>query len=85
MAWCSRIRNLFRSDDLSREIDREMEFHIAERTDDLVARGMRPGAARYRFQTRVGAAHAEHDLRSRQQALAVAQCIGAGLSIGRRG
>jgi putative ABC transport system permease protein len=54
MAWFSRIRNLFRSDDLSREIDREMEFHIAERTDDLVARGMRLGAARYEARRRFG-------------------------------
>src|SRR5215510_9288035 len=54
MAWFSRIRNLFRSDDLSREIDREMEFHIAERTDDLVARGMRLGAARYEAKRRFG-------------------------------
>ncbi|HEY7394375.1 MAG TPA: ABC transporter permease, partial [Gemmatimonadaceae bacterium] len=54
MAWFSRLRNLFRSDELSRDIDREMEFHIAERTDDLVAHGMRVGAARYEARRRFG-------------------------------
>lgn len=39
MAWHHRIFNLFRTDDLDREIQKEMEFHIAERIDELVASG----------------------------------------------
>jgi predicted permease len=54
MSWFTRLRNLFRSDSLSRDIDREMDFHIAERTDDLVARGMSTGAARYEAKRRFG-------------------------------
>ena len=54
MSWFSRLRNLFRSDDLSRDIDREMEFHISERIDDLVARGMNVGAARYEARRKFG-------------------------------
>ena len=45
MAWYNRLANLLRSGSLSREIDREMEFHIAERADELVRRGMSREAA----------------------------------------
>jgi len=40
MGWRNRLINLFRSDKVSREIDREMAFHVAERVDELVASGM---------------------------------------------
>ncbi len=36
MGWFTQLRNLFRSNRLSDEIQREMDFHIAERVDDLV-------------------------------------------------
>ena len=39
--WLSRIRNHFRSDRVSADIEREMAFHLEERVDDLVASGMR--------------------------------------------
>ena len=40
MAWYHRLLNLTRGDALSRDLDRELEFHIAERADELVAQGM---------------------------------------------
>lgn len=40
MAWFSRARNLFRSNRVSHDIDREMSFHVAERADDLERTGM---------------------------------------------
>jgi predicted permease len=40
MAWLNRLRNLARSDHHSREVDREFDFHIQERADDLVAQGL---------------------------------------------
>ena len=40
MAWHHRILNIFRSNRVSRDIEREVEFHIAERVDDLRASGM---------------------------------------------
>ena len=40
MAWHHRILNIFRSNRISRDIEREMQFHIAEKVDDLVTRGM---------------------------------------------
>ena len=60
MSWLRRLRNLFRPDSLSRDLDREMSFHVAERTDELVAGGMDAGAAgaeaRRRFGNRTQAA-----------------------------
>ena len=46
MSWFARIRNVFGSDRLSNDLDRELSFHLAEKADDLVAHGMNPEAAR---------------------------------------
>jgi putative ABC transport system permease protein len=54
MSWLTRIRNVFRSNALSRDIDREMAFHIAERTDQLAASGMPPEDARREARRRFG-------------------------------
>ena len=40
MAWYHRLYNVFRRDRLHRDIRRELNFHIAERVDDLRAAGM---------------------------------------------
>lgn len=40
MPWHLRWRNVFRSRRLNREIDDELEFHLAETVDSLVARGV---------------------------------------------
>jgi predicted permease len=54
MAWFTRLRNVFWSNRVSDEIDREMAFHLAERADDLVAGGMSPDAARREARRRFG-------------------------------
>ena len=54
MSWLARIRNVFRSNALSRDIDREMAFHLAERADQLAASGMTPEDARREAQRRFG-------------------------------
>jgi len=54
MSWFDRLRNHSRDDDVARDIDREMAFHLAERTDDLVGRGMQPDAARREARRRFG-------------------------------
>jgi len=54
LSWWSRLRNHLRSNALSRDIDREIRFHLDERTDDLVASGMRPGDARREARRRFG-------------------------------
>jgi putative ABC transport system permease protein len=54
MALFTRFANLFRAGRLARDIEREHEFHIAERTDELVARGLTPDAARRAAQLEFG-------------------------------
>ena len=46
MSWYTRIANVFHTGKLSGELDDELAFHIAERTDDLIAGGMKPEDAR---------------------------------------
>jgi predicted permease len=54
VSWFARLRNVFRSNAVSDEIDRELAFHLAERIDDLVASGMQPEAARREARRRFG-------------------------------
>ena len=54
MSWFGRLRNHLRDSAVSKEIRREMQFHLAERADDLVAGGMTPEAARREARRRFG-------------------------------
>jgi len=45
MSWVSRLRNLLDSTRHGRELDRELDFHIAERADSLETGGMERGEA----------------------------------------
>lgn len=54
MSWFERFRNVFRSDAVSDEIDREMAFHLAERADDLEAAGVSRDEARREARRRFG-------------------------------
>jgi predicted permease len=54
MSLLARLRNAFRSDTLSDEIEREMAFHIDQRTEDLVSKGMSPRLARAEARRRFG-------------------------------
>jgi predicted permease len=54
MSWLRRVGNFLRSNEHSRELDREIEFHIHERADDLVAQGMAPAAALLEARRRFG-------------------------------
>ncbi|WP_238325779.1 ABC transporter permease [Bryobacter aggregatus] len=40
MAWLDRWRNVFRAESLNREIEDELQYHLAETVDRLVAEGM---------------------------------------------
>jgi macrolide transport system ATP-binding/permease protein len=63
MSWFQRLRGTF--SDTDREFDEERRFHIEARTDEYVARGMRPDEARRaalrRFGNRVLAAERTRD------------------------
>jgi predicted permease len=54
MSWFARLRNVFRSDGVSDDIDREMAFHLAERADDLVADGATSDEAQREARRRFG-------------------------------
>ena len=61
MAWHHRILNIFRSNRISREIRREIDFHIAERVDSLVAGGMSAADARLVARRQFGNVGAQHE------------------------
>ena len=54
MSWLGRLRNHLRDGAVSKEIRREMQFHLAERADDLVASGMAPDAAQREARRKFG-------------------------------
>src|SRR5437868_12626111 len=54
MTWLGRLRNHLRDNTVSKEITREMQFHLAGRADELVASGMAPEAARREARRRFG-------------------------------
>ncbi|MFI5233395.1 MAG: permease prefix domain 1-containing protein, partial [Gemmatimonadales bacterium] len=54
MAWYHRLLNAMRSNRLSRDIDRELSFHISERADDLQAGGMAADDAEHEARRRFG-------------------------------
>lgn len=54
MSWISRLLNSFRGDDVSSDVEREVEFHLNERVDELVAGGMTVHDARARARKQFG-------------------------------
>jgi len=54
MSWRQRIANVFRRGKLHRDIRRELAFHLAERADDLRARGLSETDARRQAQRQFG-------------------------------
>lgn len=54
MSVIRRLLNFVRSDRHSRDLDRELAFHIAERADELIARGMAPDVALLEARRRFG-------------------------------
>ena len=66
MSWLSRLSNVFRSERLSRDLDRELEYHIQEEADRLEAMGMTRELAleqaRRRFGNRTSQKERAHDI-----------------------
>jgi predicted permease len=54
MSWLKRLLNHLRETAISKDISKEMQFHLAERADDLVAAGMTPAAAKREARRRFG-------------------------------
>src|SRR5580658_1158797 len=68
MSVFSRIANVFRGSQLDAELDQELQFHIEERIEHLVAGGMDPKeAAAYvqrRFGNRLRLRESSHDVKA---------------------
>ncbi len=64
MSWWSRLANVLRSDNVQRELDEELQFHVEERIRELTARGMTRDAAAREVARRFGS-----PLRLREQSL----------------
>ena len=66
MSWISRLRNLLDSGRHGRDLDRELDFHIAERADALEGQGMERGEAerqaRIHFGHRAGVREEARDI-----------------------
>jgi len=54
MGWYRRFVNVLRPNRVSADIQRELEFHMAERTDELMAAGMNEVDARREARRRFG-------------------------------
>ena len=54
MSWLHRLLNVLRPARGSRELDRELEFHLAERTDELAASGLSARDAAHEARRRFG-------------------------------
>jgi predicted permease len=61
MSWLARLVNVFRAGKVSDDIDRELEFHLAERADELTAAGASPEAARLEARRRLGNYAVQHE------------------------
>jgi predicted permease len=61
MGWYRRFINVLHPDRLSGDIRREMEFHMAERADELIARGMSERDARREARRRFGNPSMQHE------------------------
>jgi predicted permease len=61
MSWLARLVNGFRAGKVSDDVDRELEFHLAERADELTAAGVSPEAARVEARRRLGNYTMQHE------------------------
>ncbi|MGV3709383.1 MAG: permease prefix domain 1-containing protein, partial [Gemmatimonas sp.] len=61
MSWHSRLRNLLHPNRVSSDIQREMQFHVAERVDDLVNAGMSQRDAEREAQRMFGHRSTHHE------------------------
>jgi predicted permease len=59
MSWLRRLTNTFRTGRLRGDIDRELEFHVAERADQLCAEGLSHDEARRRARLQFGSPAAQ--------------------------
>jgi predicted permease len=61
MSWLARLINVFRAEKVSDDVNRELEFHLAERADELTAAGHTAQAARLEARRRLGNYTVQHE------------------------
>lgn len=54
MSWISRFLNIFKLDRLNRDLDDEIQFHLASRVEELTRRGISPKQAKEHTRRRFG-------------------------------
>ena len=54
MSWLSRLLNVVRPDSLTRDLDEELRFHMAARTEEFAERGMAPEQAQRQARRQMG-------------------------------
>ena len=77
MGWYRRFINVLRPNRVSADIRREMEFHMAERADDLVAGGMGEAEARHEARRRFGNPSMQHERTRDTDVLTWLESLGA--------
>ncbi|MCG8466852.1 MAG: ABC transporter permease [Gemmatimonadetes bacterium] len=85
MAWLRRLINVFRTDRLARDAERELAFHLEERVDELVASGWTETAARREARRRFGRHDEIRERVHRVEALAWLESLLADLRYAIRG
>ena len=85
MSWIARLVNVFRAEKVSEDIDRELAFHLAERTDALIADGASPEAARREARRRFGSYTGQRENTRDRDLLVWLESFGADVRYGVRG
>ena len=85
MSWIARLVNVFRAEKVSEDIDRELAFHLAERTDALIADGASPEAARREARRRFGSYTVQRENTRDRDLLVWLESFGADVRYGLRG
>ncbi len=88
MSCLSRFVNILRGDRLNRELDEEMQFHVAARAEDLIADGMAPAEAHERARRQFGNAlllrEASRDIKLWPRLESIVRDVAFGLRVHRR-
>ncbi len=79
MGWYRRFINVLRPNRLSADIRREMEFHMAERADDLMTSGMSEADARHEARRRFGIPSVQQERTRDTDVLTWLESLGADL------
>ena len=85
MSWIARLVNVFRAEKVSEDIDRELAFHLAERTDAVIADGTSPEAASREARRRSGNYTGQRENTRDRDLLVWLESFGADVRYGLRG